>query len=183
MKKEKDDTKEQVEDKGIESFDLSYFMDEDFYEGSFEHQEEAENLVSLLCFKLANEEYSIDIMSIKEIVKLKEFTEVPRAPDFVAGIISLRGVIVPVFDLRKRLGLEAKEYDRNTRIIIASDGKNNWGMIVDTVLHVIKLPDENIEPPPPIISGVSAEFISGIGKYEHKFVIIMNLNNVLDINI
>ncbi len=68
-------------------------------------------------------------MSMKEIVRLKEFTEVPRSSDFVTGIISLRGVIVPIFDLRKRLGLKAKEHDKNTRIVIATDGKKSWGMM------------------------------------------------------
>ena len=178
------DSKEPKGD-GIEDFDLSCFTDEEFYEDGFVDavSEEDENLLNLLCFKLADEEYAIDIMSMKEIVKMREFTEVPRSPEFVTGIISLRGIIVPVFDLRKRLGLKAKEYDKNTRIIIAYDGKKSWGMIVDEVIQVVRIPKNHIEPPPSILSGISAEFVSGIGKYEHKFAIIMNLQNVLDIDI
>ncbi len=172
------------EEQGLENFDPKLFIDEEFYADGFETSAEvSENLLNILCFKLASEEYAIDIMSIKEIVKLREFTEVPGSPDFITGIISLRGVIVPVFDLRKRLGLDVKDYDRDTRIIIARDENRSWGMIVDKVTHVIRIAKDNIEPPPPIISGVSAEFISGIGKYENTFAIIMNLKNVLDIDI
>jgi len=185
-KKEEQEITEGIsKDAGFEEFDLTAFsVDEEFFEDGFEVGEEVdENIIKLLCFKLADEEYAIDIMSMKEIVKLKEFTEVPRSPDFITGIISLRGVIVPIFDLRKRLGLKAKEYDRDTRIVIATDGNKNWGMIVDSVIQVIRIPEDSIEPTPSIISGISAEFISGIGKYENKFVIIMNIINVLDIDI
>ena len=171
-------------DSGIESFDIGIFSDENFFEDAFDSDDaEDENLINLLCFNLADEEYAINIMNMKEIVQIREFTEVPRSPDFIVGIISLRGVIVPVFDLRKRLGLDVKEYDRNSKIIIARDGNKSWGMIVDAVEQVIRIPESSIEPPPAIISGINAEFISGIGKYEHKFAIIMNLKNVLDIDL
>jgi purine-binding chemotaxis protein CheW len=175
---------EEHEDEGLEDFDLSCFTDEELYEDGFDYGDEEDiNILNLLCFKLADEEYAINIMNMKEIVKLREFTEVPRAPEFISGIISLRGIIIPVFDLRKRLGLDVKEYGKDTRIIIATDQSRNWGMIVDEVIQVIRMPEDNVEPPPSIISGISAEFISGIGKFENKFVIIMNLKNVLDIDI
>jgi purine-binding chemotaxis protein CheW len=175
---------EELDSLGLECFDLTMFSDEESYEDAFDEAGEVDkNLLQLLCFNLADEEYAIDIMNMKEIIKLREFTEVPRSPDFITGVISLRGVIIPVFDLRKRLGLEAKEYDRNTRIIIAKDNNKNWGMVVDEVLQVIRIPEESLEPPPPVISGISAEFITGIGKYENRFAIIMNLKNVLDIDI
>lgn len=174
---------EQAEDEGFENFEFSGLVSEDFFIDGYEREEEEQDIINLLCFYLASEEYSIDIMSIKEIVRLREFTEVPRSPDFISGIISLRGVIVPVFDLRKRLGLEAKEHDKKSRIIITRDESRHWGMIVDEVTHVIRVPESSIEPPPSIISGISAEFISGIAKYESKFAIIMNIKNVLDIDI
>lgn len=185
-KKDKESGEEVVQGEDIESFDLSEFaIEEEFFDDDFEDagDEVEENLLKLLCFKLADEEYAIDIMSMKEIVKLKEFTEVPRSPDFIMGIISLRGIIIPIFDLRKRLGLDAKEYDRDTRIVIATDGSKSWGMIVDAVIQVITVPEESIEPTPAILSGISAEFISGISMYENTLVIIMNIKNVLDINL
>ncbi len=173
---------------GLEDFEISSFMQEDeFFDDGFhgDGSEPSVNLLHLLCFELANEEYAIDIMSIKEIVKLREFTDVPRSPEFIVGIISLRGVIVPVFDLRKRLALDAKEHTRKTRIIISHNKENskNWGMIVDNVIQVIRIPKDSIEPPPAVIKGISAEFITGVGRHEDNFVIIMNLQNVLDINV
>ena len=116
-----------------------------------------------LTFLLAGEEYALDILRISEIIKVRPVTEVPRAPGFVTGIISVRGTIVPVVDLRVRLHLPATETGSAARILIVRKQEEPYGLVVDEVVHVVRLHAEDIEPPP-AVGGASSEFIGGIGR-------------------
>ncbi len=159
--------------------DFPELVGEELYGQAMGGEEEIEEPLELLCFMLADEEYAVDIMEVKEIIKVPEITEVPRVPEFILGIISLRGTVIPIFDLRKRLGLEAKERTRSTKIIIASDNDKTLGMAVDKVTQVAKISGKKLEPPPPVIGGVEAEYIQGLGRFREHLLILLNLHKVL----
>ncbi len=121
-------------------------------------------------------------MELKEIIKPREILEVPNAPPAVKGIVSLRGEIIPVIDLRERLGLPPKEMDRESRFILARMAEEKVGLIVDRVRQVIKIPVKDIEPPPPVKEGIDVGFIEGIGHYQKRLIAILKLSEVLKLN-
>ncbi|UCD84439.1 MAG: chemotaxis protein CheW [Deltaproteobacteria bacterium] len=170
---------EESPDIEIAGEDFPELTGEELFGQAVGDEEEIEEPLEILCFMLANEEYAVDIMEIKEVIKVPEITEVPRVPEFVLGIISLRGTIIPVFDLRKRLGLKTKEMSRATKIIIASDNGKNLGMVVDKVTQVARISGKKLEPPPPVIGGVEAEYIQGLGRFRERLLILLNLQKVL----
>lgn len=133
----------------------------------------------LVVFQLAGETYGVDIAHVHEIIRLQHITQVPRTPEFVEGVINLRGRIIPVIDLHKRFGLPPAEATNNTRIMVVEVNGITVGMIVDAVLEVLRLPEENIEPPPPIIKGVDVAYLRGVGKWEDKLIILLDLDRVL----
>ena len=135
--------------------------------------------VQLVVFKLGNEEYCVDIQQVREIIKVVDVTRVPKAPDFIEGVINLRGQITPVLDLRKRLDLPESERGEDTRIIVIELGKNVVGMVVDSVMEVCRLPEKSIDPTPTISTEVGAEFIKGVGKLGDRLLILLDLGRVL----
>lgn len=163
---------------------LSNIMDalslENFEEVS---DEVGQDSLELLCFNLSDEEYAVDINDVREIVKMVDITEVPKTPDFMLGIISLRGVIIPLFDLRMRLGLEACSYNSKTRIIIASANDRKMGMVVDAVTEVVALKKGILEPPPSLLTDIDTDLLKGVGRYDERLLIVPNLAHVFDIAI
>jgi len=133
-----------------------------------------------LCFRLGHEEYGINIMEIKEIIKPRELTEVPRTPAFVDGVLSLRGVIVPVFMLRKRLGMSLEYEGNQERIIIVRSGDGLYGLRVDRVIDVIRIGQENREAAPSVLEGAAREFVAGIGRTGSRMVIVLDIGKVID---
>ncbi len=129
---------------------------------------------------LADEQYALDILEIKEIVRLHAITPVPRSPDWLKGIVTLRGVIVPIFDLRSRLGLAQIEYGPETRIVVVYRGEELAGLIVDRITQVMRLPVETIEPPPQTIGLVEAEYLRGVARFREHLVILLNLPRVVE---
>ena len=108
-----------------------------------------------------------------------DITKVPKSPEFVEGVINLRGRVIPIINLRKRFGLENKEKDKQTRIVVVNIEGKILGLVVDAVSEVLRLPADTIEPPPPMVSGVEAEYISGVGKLDNKLLILLDLNKIL----
>jgi purine-binding chemotaxis protein CheW len=134
-----------------------------------------------LAFRLADEEYALDIKQISEIIKVREFTDIPRAPGFILGIISLRGVVVPVFDLRQRLGLGLSEVTALSRIVVCRQEDVTVGLMVDSINQVVNLYDEEVEPPPGVLSGLDRDMVSGLGRCQGRMIILLNLHSVLDV--
>ncbi len=137
--------------------------------------------LQLVVFKLAREEYGVDIAQVREIVRMQEITEVPQAPDFVEGIVNLRGQIIPIVDLRKRFGLYSEEEVSKDakRIVVVNINGQLIGILVDGVSEILRIPTSQIEPPPPIVaSGISAEYLRGVGKVNGRLVIILDLNKI-----
>lgn len=133
----------------------------------------------LVVFELSNECYGVDIATVESIIKPQSITAVPFAPPFVEGVINLRGVVLPVIDLRKRFGLPLTEANRNTRVVIVEIEGLTVGMIVDAVTEVLRVAEEAIEPPSPLMMTVDSAFITGIAKVGARLVILLDLAKVL----
>lgn len=138
-------------------------------------------VIEYLCFRVGPELYAVPISEIKEIIKPRELTEVPRAPSFVRGILSLRGVIVPIFDMRERLHFEPLTPDAKSRIVVVRNGEELCGILVDEVLQVLHLGEWAIEPPPSVLDGLDRDFVSGIGRHDGNVIVLLCLEAILDI--
>ncbi|NMC13989.1 MAG: chemotaxis protein CheW [Chloroflexi bacterium] len=136
----------------------------------------------LVVFELANEHYGVDIAMVEGIIKMQQITAVPHAPSYVEGVTNLRGAVLPVIDLRKRFNLPPEDTTKDSRIIHIAIDNVKVGMIVDAVSEVLRVPEEAIEPTPPIITTVDSAFITGIAKLESKLIILLDLGKVLSIN-
>ena len=112
---------------------------------------------------------------------MQPITVVQHTPSFVEGVTNLRGSVLPVIDLRKRFGLSLDDISKNSRIVVIALGKTKVGMIVDAVSEVLSIPEDAIEPPPPMVTSVDTTFIIGIAKIESKLVILLDLSKVLSI--
>lgn len=138
---------------------------------------------AVLTFMIAGESYGLEILHIREIIKMRDITEVPRAPSFLLGVISVRGVVIPVLDVRERLKLDTLPVTRAARILVAVKDREPFGLLVDSVTGVVRFADSEIEPPPSTLVASDVNFISGIGRYasgrKSPMVILLNLDTVL----
>ncbi|HUW26950.1 MAG TPA: chemotaxis protein CheW [Gallionella sp.] len=138
-----------------------------------------------LTFILGGETYAMGILAIKEIIEYGNLTEVPRMPGFIRGVINLRGAVVPVIDLGARFGKRATDVTRRTCIVIieVANGEETQdiGVMVDAVNEVLEIPASEVEPAPSFGADIRADFISGMGKIDGKFVIILNIHQVLSV--
>jgi len=135
-------------------------------------------ILQLVTFKVDNEEFAVDILKVQEINKMITITRIPNAPPFVEGVINLRGKIIPIVDLRKRLGFEGKSYDKSTRIIVIELDGMVLGFIVDSVSEVLRISDSTVEPPPSLVAGVESDYIEGVGKLDNRLLILLELKKV-----
>ncbi|MGB9813431.1 MAG: chemotaxis protein CheW [Thermovenabulum sp.] len=133
----------------------------------------------LVVFGLAEELYGLDIFDVREVIKDAPITKIPNAPEFVEGVVNLRGKIIPVIDLKKRFGIGKGEKSKDSRIIIVEISGQEAGLIVDSVDEVITIDDNSIEPAPPVTT-INAAFIEGLAKKEDKLIILIKLDLLLD---
>lgn len=140
---------------------------------------EITDLLQLVSFKVGTEEFGVDILKVQEINRMLKITKVPNAPEFVEGVVNLRGRIIPVIDLRKRLSIENKEHDNKTRIIVVDINGNIVGFIVDEVNEVLRISKDIIENPPELVSQVDSDFITSVAKLEDRLIILLDLDNLL----
>ncbi|MBT8763168.1 purine-binding chemotaxis protein CheW [Desulfohalobiaceae bacterium Ax17] len=136
-------------------------------------------LLQLVTFNIGDEEFGVEILKVQEIIRMLEITRVPKAPDFVEGVINLRGKVIPIIDLRKRFGMDSKVHDKNTRIIVIEINNMIVGFIVDSVSEVLRIPADTVEPPPPVVAGLDSEYISGVGKLDDRLLILLDLDRLL----
>lgn len=139
------------------------------------------NLGSLVTFRVGKSEYAINIMQAREIIKMEKITIIPNSPSFIEGVINLRGNIIPVIDLKKRFGLEEVQGEVNTGIIIVKIEDMDMGIIIDSVSKVISIPKSDIEPPPPVLSGIQQKYIKGVAKVDEKLLVVLDLDNMLSV--
>lgn len=139
-----------------------------------------------LTFTLDEEDFAVDVSNVREVLDFTSVTKVPRTPDFMKGVINLRGSVVPVVDMRLKFGLQEAEPTVDTCIIVmevAMEGEATViGALADSVKEVFELDPDSIEPPPRIGTRLDTEFISGMGKYKDNFIIILNINEVFSAN-
>jgi len=138
-----------------------------------------DDILQLVSFKIGNEEFGVDILKVQEINRMMEITTVPNAPEFVDGVVNLRGRIIPVIDLRTRLNMPRNEHDNNTRIVVVELSGKTVGFIVDEVSEVLRIPRNITEPPPDMVAGINAEYITAVGKLEDRLLILLDLEKVL----
>ncbi|MDL2210702.1 chemotaxis protein CheW [Desulfovibrio sp. OttesenSCG-928-O18] len=142
-------------------------------------QKKDDELLQLVTFSIGEEEFGVDILKVQEIIRTMEITKVPRAQDFVEGVINLRGKVIPIIDLRRRFGFTSKEHDKHTRIIVIEINNMIVGFVVDSVSEVLRIPAATVEPPPPVVAGVESEYISGVGKLQDRLLILLDLDKLL----
>jgi len=140
-----------------------------------ETSEGSGEVLQLVSFQLGPEEYAIDILGVQEIIRVVEITRVPNAPHYVEGVLNLRGKIIPIINLRRRLGLSSTEHTKDTRIVVVDVAHLLLGFIVDSVEEVLRLPEEFIEPPPSTGRGGADEFHKGVGRVEGRLLILLDL--------
>ncbi len=139
-----------------------------------------DSTIQVVIFNLGNERYGVETTQVKEIIKVDEITKIPNAPDFVEGVINLRGQITTIINLRKRFGLPPKEIDNDTRIIVFEQNGSIMGIMVDTVNEVKYLSKDDIEELPTVITSKSgSRLLKGIGKLPDSLVILIDLNEIL----
>jgi len=144
-----------------------------------------ESPAQYLTFQLGGEMFAVGILNVKEIIEYGHLTEIPMMPAFIRGVINLRGAVVPVIDLAARFGGKTTQVARRTCIVILEvadqELRSDIGIMVDAVSEVLEIPSSEIEPPPSFGARIRADFISGMGKIAGRFVIILNINNVLSV--
>jgi len=144
-----------------------------------EGRETARQEVQLACFRIGSEMYALDIMRIKEIIRPQKLTPVPKAPPFVEGVINLRGIVIPVVDLRKRFDSSQSSFDRKTRVIISSLSGRLVGLVVDEVAEVKRYTRKDIQPAPHFLKGKDAEFFLGVCRRDEDLIMVLDLEKIL----
>ncbi len=151
-----------------------------FEETLKENSRFSEENLHLVTFELSGEEFGVDIMQVSEVIPVPRITRIPQAPECIKGLINLRGKILVVIDLNKRLGFSSKETDSLSRIIIVEIRDTVIGMLVNSVKEVMRLSFSSIEPTPEMIkSKINAEYLTGVGKAGNRLLILLNLARVL----
>ncbi len=133
----------------------------------------------LVVFKLGDEEFGIDILSVKEIIRYRKTVKVPDAPGFIEGIINYRDSVVPIIDLNRRFELACRDISDVTRVIIVNMGGKQLGLMVDQVDEVLRIPGEKIEEAPDAVVNIDRQYIDGIGKLDGRLIIILDVKKVL----
>ncbi|MDV7763283.1 chemotaxis protein CheW [Peribacillus sp. SIMBA_075] len=139
--------------------------------------------MKVIVFQIKDKEYAIPVEKVRGIEKLLHITRVPKAVQFVKGVINLRGVITPIIDLRVRFGFEEVAYDESTRIIIVILDDMEVGLIVDSANDVLDIPVDSIEPQPEVVGHLASEYISGVAKIEKRLLVLINLEKALSLEV
>ncbi|MFW5750431.1 MAG: chemotaxis protein CheW [Planctomycetota bacterium] len=138
-----------------------------------------QDYLQVVSFRLGAEEYAIEITTVKEIILVEGITAVPQMPDYVEGVINLRGNVIPVLDLRRRFALDAAPFDEQTRIVVVRLGARIIGLIVDAVSQVMRIPRGDIQDPPATIAGLAGEHLVGIARLAERMVLLLDIEQVL----
>lgn len=146
-----------------------------------ETSQEESGEIQLVSFFLGEEEFGADILMVQEIIRMQPITRVPNAPYFVEGVINLRGKVIPIIELRKRLNVSGTPEDtRKVRVIVVDVEGKITGFIVDAVSQVLRIPKNTVEPAPSIvIAGIDSAYITGVSKLEDKLLILLDFNKIL----
>ncbi|WP_300030369.1 chemotaxis protein CheW [uncultured Roseobacter sp.] len=136
--------------------------------------------IELLTFQLADQEYSLDIMSVREIRGWTQTTPLPHAPSYMKGVINLRGTVLPVMDLSQRLGLKAREHSDRNVIIVVNHEDTMTGLLVDAVSDIIAITDDDLQPPPEVQSGSLPNVVSSLTLIDERMIRVLDLGAVVE---
>lgn len=133
--------------------------------------------IQIVCFKIGTEEYGIDILQVQEILKVPKITKLPKSKNHLLGVIDLRGKVIPIIDLGTKFGIFT-ELSSSIRAIVVDINGKKVGLAIDSVSHVTKVDSNDIEPPPPVVKGISGKYIVGIAKIKTGFIVILDINQI-----
>ena len=143
-------------------------------------------MLHLVTFRIGHELFGVPISMVQEIVRVPAIARIPQAPDFIEGVINLRGRVITVVDMHKRLNQAPSHaqgvWDRKSRILVIETAGRLVGIIVDEVNEVLKLATDQIEPAPPMVAGLSNQYINGVGKLEHDLLILIDIDKILTVH-
>lgn len=148
----------------------------------FEEEEDSQR-DKYLTFKLADEEYGIEIYSVREVVGLQRITAIPDMPAYIRGVVNLRGQVIPIMDVRSRFNMSLSEYNDRTCVIVINVGDMPIGLIVDEVQDVLDISETNIAPPPNIVNSNKEKFMHGLGMVEDQVKIILDVRQLVDLDL
>ncbi|SNB47626.1 chemotaxis protein CheW [Geobacter sp. DSM 9736] len=144
-----------------------------------QNEDASGELIQLVSFNLDKEEYGVDVLKVREIIRLPNITRVPNTPHYVEGVINLRGKVIPIMSMRKKFGLENVDNDKFTRIMVMDVEGELMGFIVDAVSEVIRISATEIQPPPPVVtSGIDQECMSGVINQAERLLILLDLEKI-----
>jgi purine-binding chemotaxis protein CheW len=136
-------------------------------------------LIQLVSFNLEKEEYGINVLMVREIIRMLNITRVPNTPHYVEGVINLRGKVIPIISLRRKFDLPEAEYDKRTRIMVMEVVGELMGFIVDEVSEVIRISEKEIQPPPPVVaSGIEQECMAGVINQADRLLVLLDLERM-----
>jgi purine-binding chemotaxis protein CheW len=144
-----------------------------------QNNQQNQGVTEALAFTLGKEEYGIDILKVQEIRGYDSVTKMANAPDFIKGVVNLRGIIVPIIDMRIKFNLGTPTYDQFTVVIILNIGGRVMGMVVDSVSDVITLNPEQIKPAPEMGSGLNTDYLVGLGTIDERMLILVDIDRLM----
>ena len=188
LPEEKKEEKDKPAEDENDIFDLELIEEDDLEieSGPMEITEETKEkkkkkeTVQIIGFYLDDSLFGVDIAHVIEIIRFQKITPLPESPHYVEGILNLRGKVVPIFSLRAKTGFQEKEDMKKGRIIVVENPQGNYGFIVDSVTEVLRIDNSSIDPTPDLISGISAEYITGLIKLDDKLLIFLNVHRIFE---
>ena len=143
------------------------------------NEETRGELIQLVSFNLDQEEYGVDVLRVREIIRLPNITRVPNTPHYVEGVINLRGKVIPIISMRRRFNLPEAEYDKRTRIMVMDVDGELMGFVVDAVSEVIRISESEIQPPPAVVGGsIDQECLSGVINQAERLLVLLDLEKM-----
>jgi purine-binding chemotaxis protein CheW len=142
------------------------------------HSSSVDELLQIVTFQVGNETFGLDILKVHEIIRFQPLTRVPNLPEYVEGVLNLRGKIIPVVSLRQRMGLESREKDVSTKIVVANVKSEVWGLVVDSVSEVLRISNATVDPTPRV-GEAAHKYVSGVGKLNDRILLLLDVDELL----
>lgn len=154
-------------------------LDEPRLSSQGQRQTDSHGTIQVVSFRLANEEYGVEITKVQEIILIGDITRVPQTATYIKGLINLRSTVIPIVDLRLRFGMSEQPPTEETRIMVMNVGGKTIGIVVDAVSEVLRIAKDQVAPPPATVSGVGSEYITGLAKLEQRLLILLDIDRCL----
>lgn len=137
-----------------------------------------DDMIRLVCFMFSNEQYAVNIFNVRAVIHIPRIAPVPQMPEFTLGVINIRGSIIPVFDLRKKFGLEEKAINSQSKLLIAEVNGSQISFLIDAILDNIKIAKSSIDPSPQVKMKIKRECIQGLGQVDDRMIVILDIDRL-----